>query len=268
MHLGAQQRPRVLRMQSSRRGLSLRGSFAGSFPSSAARDDRTRVRARYPEARDPHLSHFPCTVRAHTSCFSPCSRMLVIGIVMLFSTSAFAQDSHGDVYFFVKHQVVWLGVGLVVCIVRGAGRLPFLAAHLVDLVRPRRGDLGVLFRAAPRDATQWFAPLGRPGWIEISAFGIRQGRRHFLPRVLVFPLRESQRTHRARLSYSAGRDQHFARAHRDRSRSRDDRTHRRNFVCHDVCRRDQCPSCSVSSRCSASAEFFSLRWRCPNGWRG
>ena len=41
--------------------------------------------------------------------------MLVIGIVMLFSTSAFAKDSHGDVYFFVKRQAVWLGIGLVVC---------------------------------------------------------------------------------------------------------------------------------------------------------
>ena len=41
--------------------------------------------------------------------------MLVIGIVMLFSTSAFAKDSHGDVYFFVKRQAVWLGVGLLVC---------------------------------------------------------------------------------------------------------------------------------------------------------
>src|SRR5947209_5290695 len=41
--------------------------------------------------------------------------MLVIGIVMLFSTSAFAKDSHGDMYFFVKRQAVWLGVGLGVC---------------------------------------------------------------------------------------------------------------------------------------------------------
>jgi cell division protein FtsW len=41
--------------------------------------------------------------------------MLVIGIVMLFSTSAFAKDSHGDMYFFVKRQVVWLGVGFAVC---------------------------------------------------------------------------------------------------------------------------------------------------------
>ncbi len=43
--------------------------------------------------------------------------MLVIGIVMLFSTSAFAKDSHGDMYFFVKRQAVWLAVGFVVCAV-------------------------------------------------------------------------------------------------------------------------------------------------------
>ena len=41
--------------------------------------------------------------------------MLVIGIVMLFSTSAFARDAHGDVYFFIKRQALWLGIGLVVC---------------------------------------------------------------------------------------------------------------------------------------------------------
>src|SRR2546430_17594071 len=41
--------------------------------------------------------------------------MLVIGIVMLFSTSAFARDSHGDVYFFIKRQGLWLGIGLALC---------------------------------------------------------------------------------------------------------------------------------------------------------
>src|SRR2546430_1924460 len=43
--------------------------------------------------------------------------MLVIGIVMLFSTSAFARDSHGDVYFFIKRQGVWLAIGLTLCAV-------------------------------------------------------------------------------------------------------------------------------------------------------
>ena len=42
--------------------------------------------------------------------------LLVIGIVMLFSTSAFARDSHGDTLFFLKRQSVWLGVGLAACI--------------------------------------------------------------------------------------------------------------------------------------------------------
>src|SRR5437660_8214267 len=42
--------------------------------------------------------------------------LLVIGIVMLFSTSAFAKDSHGDPYFFLKHPSLWFGVGLAVCI--------------------------------------------------------------------------------------------------------------------------------------------------------
>ncbi len=41
--------------------------------------------------------------------------VLVIGIVMLFSTSAFSLGSKGDVYYFVKHQAVWLGIGLFVC---------------------------------------------------------------------------------------------------------------------------------------------------------
>lgn len=48
--------------------------------------------------------------------------ILVLGIVMLSSTSAFARDSHGDPLFFVKRQLMWLGVGLVACV----------AAALVD----------------------------------------------------------------------------------------------------------------------------------------
>src|SRR5947209_7127860 len=43
--------------------------------------------------------------------------LLVIGIVMLFSTSAFARDSHGDALFFLKRQAAWLGIGLLGCFV-------------------------------------------------------------------------------------------------------------------------------------------------------
>jgi cell division protein FtsW len=37
--------------------------------------------------------------------------LLAIGIVMLFSTGAFAHDSRGDMYFFVKRQLMWLVIG-------------------------------------------------------------------------------------------------------------------------------------------------------------
>jgi cell division protein FtsW len=39
--------------------------------------------------------------------------LTALGFVMLFSTSAFAQESHGDIYFFVKRQAFWLGISLV-----------------------------------------------------------------------------------------------------------------------------------------------------------
>jgi cell division protein FtsW len=37
--------------------------------------------------------------------------LMAIGIVMLFSTGAYARDSHGDIYYFVKRQAMWLCVG-------------------------------------------------------------------------------------------------------------------------------------------------------------
>lgn len=46
--------------------------------------------------------------------------ILVLGIVMLFSTSAFAKDSHGDPLFFVRRQAMWLGLGIVACVIGAA----------------------------------------------------------------------------------------------------------------------------------------------------
>lgn len=46
--------------------------------------------------------------------------ILALGIVMLFSTSAFAKDSHGDPLFFVRRQALWLMVGVVACIIGAA----------------------------------------------------------------------------------------------------------------------------------------------------
>ncbi len=42
--------------------------------------------------------------------------LVSIGMVMLFSASAYARDSHGDVYFFLKRQSVWLAIGTVACV--------------------------------------------------------------------------------------------------------------------------------------------------------
>lgn len=45
--------------------------------------------------------------------------LIVLGIVMLFSTSAVLKDHHGNLipYFHLKRQAMWLGVAFVVCIV-------------------------------------------------------------------------------------------------------------------------------------------------------
>ncbi|MGA3169928.1 MAG: putative peptidoglycan glycosyltransferase FtsW [Chthoniobacteraceae bacterium] len=42
--------------------------------------------------------------------------LIVLGIVMLFSTGAFAQDSHGDPFFFLKKQSMWLAIGMMACV--------------------------------------------------------------------------------------------------------------------------------------------------------
>jgi cell division protein FtsW len=43
--------------------------------------------------------------------------LVVLGLVMLYSTGAFAQDSHGDPIFFLKRQSLWLGVGIIACMI-------------------------------------------------------------------------------------------------------------------------------------------------------
>lgn len=42
--------------------------------------------------------------------------LVSLGVVMLFSTSAFAQESHGDIYYFVKKDAVWLLIGIGACV--------------------------------------------------------------------------------------------------------------------------------------------------------
>ncbi len=42
--------------------------------------------------------------------------LIVIGCVMLFSTSAFALDHRGDPGFFIRRQLIWLSIGLAGCV--------------------------------------------------------------------------------------------------------------------------------------------------------
>jgi cell division protein FtsW len=43
--------------------------------------------------------------------------LIVLGLVMLSSTAAFAPGNHGDQLFFLKRQGMWLGVAVVVCLI-------------------------------------------------------------------------------------------------------------------------------------------------------
>src|SRR3954463_16055059 len=49
--------------------------------------------------------------------------LITLGVIMLYSTGAFAKDSHGDPYYFLKRQGVALAVGAVACLV--ASRIPY-----------------------------------------------------------------------------------------------------------------------------------------------
>ena len=39
-----------------------------------------------------------------------------LGVVMLTSTGAYAQDNHGSPTYYLTHQLVWLGIGTALCI--------------------------------------------------------------------------------------------------------------------------------------------------------
>jgi cell division protein FtsW len=43
--------------------------------------------------------------------------LIVLGLVMLSSTAAFAPGNHGDQLFFLKKQAMWLGVAVIACLV-------------------------------------------------------------------------------------------------------------------------------------------------------
>lgn len=42
--------------------------------------------------------------------------LVTLGMVMLFSAGAYAHESKGDMYFFLRHQAGWLALGIVACV--------------------------------------------------------------------------------------------------------------------------------------------------------
>jgi cell division protein FtsW len=52
---------------------------------------------------------------AHILIFTVVS-LIVLGVVMLLSTSVFAGEHPADMYFDIRRQVAWLGVGIIVCV--------------------------------------------------------------------------------------------------------------------------------------------------------
>ena len=101
--------------------------------------------------------------------------LIVIGCVMLFSTSPFALDKHSDPNFYIKRQFVWLGAGF--------DRLR-LAHPIVDyrfwrrMAWPLYGALGgasaALFCAAYRAAAEWLLALDESRQSPLPAFRTRQ----------------------------------------------------------------------------------------------
>src|SRR2546421_11137569 len=94
--------------------------------------------------------------------------LLVIGSVMLFSTSAFARDAHGDVLFFIKRQAFWIGIGLALCI----------AAALIDYHFWQR-TWWIWFAIAVVTLALCFVPHigmrinGSRRWVSLGPFGFQ-----------------------------------------------------------------------------------------------
>ncbi len=104
---------------------------------------------------------------AHLLLFSV-AILLVVGMVMLFSTSAYQPDNRGDIYHFLKKQSAWLGIGLVACAV--ASRVDY---HLWHRVR------WPLFAAAAAGLALCFVPgvgariNGSHRWVHFGPLGFQ-----------------------------------------------------------------------------------------------
>ncbi len=103
--------------------------------------------------------------------------LVTIGLVMLYSTGAFAPDSHGDQFNFLKRQSFWLAVGFLFSIVFALVDYHWLQRSWYIIYRCRSRVVSSLLCASGRDAGQWFLALDTCGTNNIS--GIRVGEARF-----------------------------------------------------------------------------------------
>ena len=109
--------------------------------------------------------------------------LLALGIVILFSTGAFAEDSPQR-RLLLSPSARHLARDRDGCLRRRrAGRLSLLAAHLVDLVRPRFRWPSALFSPALPAQNQWLLALAGLSQHHLSAVGVRQNRRGLFSRL-------------------------------------------------------------------------------------
>ncbi len=84
--------------------------------------------------------------------------LIVLGLVMLSSTAAFAPGNHGDQLFFLKRQAMWLGIATVVCLIATCVDhhmlqrwcWPLLAASFVLLMLCFAPGIGLRIKGAAR----------------------------------------------------------------------------------------------------------------------
>ena len=74
--------------------------------------------------------------------------LITIGLVMLFSTGAYAPDNHGDEFSFLKKQSFWLGIGFLTADIGGIVLLVALVLGGIGIRRTRSGGGAGLLRAS------------------------------------------------------------------------------------------------------------------------
>ena len=81
-----------------------------------------------------------------------------LGIVMLYSTSAYVRDNHNDAYYYITRQCIYLGIGLVACVVATFTNyrfwaklwLPMFGLSVVLLVLCFVPHIGMKINGSPR----------------------------------------------------------------------------------------------------------------------